>query len=159
MDVCFDKIYNEWICLALIAGLSHALWEGGTSGLMWALVSMTVPVFLLYPLFMTGCLGAGDIKLLASVGCFLTVKETVICVGISFLIGAVFSFLKMIAERNFFLRMRYLLAYVQDVAGSGEWKLYEERSAEDRENRKKDKIHFALPVMIGVMLYKGGVIR
>lgn len=159
MDVCFDKIYNEWICLALMAGLSHALWKGGTSGLVWALVSMTVPVFLLYPLFMIGCLGAGDIKLMASVGCFLTVKDTVICMGISFFIGAVFSLLKMMAERNFLLRMRYLFTYMQEVAGSGEWKLYEEDSGEDGENRKKEKIHFALPVMIGVILYKGGLTR
>ena len=159
MDVCFDKIYNEWICLTVMTGLSYSLWKGGINGLIWALVSMTVPVLLLYPLFMIGCLGAGDIKFLGAVGCFLTAKETVICMGISFFIGAVFSFLKMMAERNFLLRMGYLLSYVRDVAESGEWKLYEDSSKEDKENRKKEKIHFALPIMLGVILYKGGIIR
>lgn len=159
MDVCFDKIYNEWICLAVMTGLSYSIGKGGINGLIWAVVSMTIPVMLLYPLFMINSLGAGDIKLLASVGCFLTVKETVVCLGISFFIGAVFSLLKMIAERNFLLRMWYLLDYVRDVARSGEWKLYEEVKKEDNRGRKKDKIHFALPVLLGVMFYKGGICR
>ncbi len=158
MDVCFDKIYNEWICLILMTGLLYSFWKGGTSGLIWALASMTVPVFLLYPLFMIGCLGAGDIKLLAAVGCFFTIKETIVCMGISFFIGAVFSLLKMVAERNLPARMGYLLSYVRNVAVSGEWELYETASEEDKENRKKEKIHFALPVMLGVILYKGGMI-
>ncbi len=155
-DLFFDKIYNEWILLAILTGLSYALQSGGTSGLTGALAAMSVPVCLLYPLFMIGCLGAGDIKLLAAVGCFLPIKETMACLGISFFIGAVFSLAKMIAERNFLLRIRYLISYICDVAGSGEWKLYEEDAGEARERRKR-KIHFALPVLLGVLFYKGGI--
>lgn len=160
MDMCFDKIYNEWICLAAVTGLSYAVWKGGTNGLIWALLSMSIPVFLLYPLFMIGGLGAGDIKLLAIVGCFLTVKETMVCLEISFLIGAVFSLLKMIAERSFLQRMQYLFSYVHDVVKSGEWKLYEQnREGSIGEGRKKNegKIHFALSVLLGVVLCKGGI--
>lgn len=157
MDVCFDKIYNEWICFAVMAGLSYAVWKGGTNGLMLALVSMMIPVMLLYPLFMVNCLGAGDIKLLAATGCFLAVRETVICLGISFFIGALFSLLKMIAERNFFKRMGYFFSYVHDVVQSREWKLYAEEGEEDIRNRKKEKIHFALPIFLGVVIYKGGI--
>ena len=158
MDVCFDKIYNEGICLAVMSGLSYSVWRDGTEGLMMALISMTVPVMLLYPLFMVNCLGAGDIKLLASVGCFLSVKETIICLGISFFIGAFFSFFKMLAEKNFLQRFCYLVCYFRDVAGSGEWKIYGEDET-DGKGRKKDKIHFALPVFLGVVIYKGGLFR
>ena len=110
------------------------------------------------PLFMVNCLGAGDIKLLASVGCFLSIKETVICLGISFFIGAVFSFFKMMAEKNFLQRFRYLISYIREVAGTGEWKMYGEEEAGEK-GRKKDKIHFALPVFLGVVIYKGGLFR
>ncbi len=158
MDVCFDKIYNEWICLAVMGGLSYSVWRGGAEGLVTALISMTIPVMLLYPLFMVNCLGAGDIKLLASVGCFLSIKETVICLGISFFIGAVFSFFKMMAEKNFLQRFRYLISYIREVAGTGEWKMYGEEEAGEK-GRKKDKIHFALPVFLGVVIYKGGLFR
>lgn len=100
-DLMFDKIYNGWVFAAMAAGLTYAVWQGGGSGFIQALVSMTVPILLLYPLFMIGGLGAGDIKLLAAAGCFLTVKEIVICLGISFLLGAIFSILKMAAEKFF----------------------------------------------------------
>lgn len=155
-DVYFDKVYNEWILFAILTGLSYAVWKGGTSGLILALISMSVPICLLYPLFMIGCLGAGDIKLLAAVGCFLPIKETVACLMMSFLTGAFFSLLKMIAEKNFLSRMSYFLSYVCDVARSGEWKLYEE-DIKDVRNRRKGKIHFALSVLLGVAFYKGGI--
>ena len=83
-DLLFDKIYNEWILIGAAAGLSYAVWQGGGDGLIRALLSMAVPIVLLYPLFMIGGLGAGDIKLIAVAGCFLTIKETVLCLGISF---------------------------------------------------------------------------
>ena len=150
-DMVFGKVYDAWICLALAAGLSCAFWRGGMGreGLAGALLSMAVPIILLYPLFRIGGIGAGDIKLLSAVGCFLTVKETVACLVLSFFAGAVLSLLKMAAERNFLRRMRYLLSYVHAVAGSGKWKRYGQEEG--------GKIHFALPILLGVLLYKGGI--
>lgn len=151
-DLMFDKIYNGWVLAAMATGLAYAAWQGGGSGFIQALVSMTVPIVLLYPLFMIGGLGAGDIKLLAAAGCFLTVKEVVICLGISFFLGAVFSILKMAAEKNFLQRMNYLMSYILDVFKSREWKFYEQDFKD-----KKGKIHFSLPVLLGVVMYKGGI--
>lgn len=156
MDLCYDKIYNEWILIGIIAGLGYAIRQNGEKGFLMAAVSMMVPVFLLYPLFVIGCLGAGDIKLLAVVGCFLSIEENIICLGLSFLIGAVFSLLKMLAERNFLQRMRYLMSYILDVFRSGEWKFYEE-DVRDRKKRREARIHFALPVLVSVLIYKGGL--
>lgn len=155
MDVLFDKVYNEWILVSIGAGLSYAAWQGGKIGLLGAVISMTIPVIILYPLFMIGGLGAGDIKLLAAVGCFLTRREIMICLGISFLIGAAMSLLKMAAERNFLQRMKYLLSYILDVFKSGEWKFYGQ-DIQERKSRKEGRIHFALPILLSVVLYKGG---
>lgn len=154
-DLLFDKIYNEWILLAMAAGLSHAVWKGGSDGLVCALLSMAVPILLLYPLFMIGGLGAGDIKLLAAAGCFLTIKETFLCLGMSFFLGAILSLLKMAAEKNFLQRMKYLLSYICDVFKSGEWKFYEEDFREKKQ--KEGKIHFSLPVLLAMVIYKGGI--
>ncbi len=155
MDLLFDKIYNEWIFIAIAAGLSYAAWQNGGYGVLSAAISMSVPVMLLYPLFRIGTLGAGDVKLLAAAGCFLTVRETVICLGMSLFCGAVLSLIKMLAERNFIQRMKYLLAYIYDVFRSGEWKFYRQ-DAEDRKKRREGEIHFSLPVLIGMVIYKGG---
>ena len=132
-DLLFDKIYNEWLLGAMAAGLCYAVWKDGAAGLLRALVSMTIPFALLYPLFIIGGLGAGDVKLLSVAGCFLTIKESILCLGLSFLLGAAISLLKMALERNFLERMKYFLSYVVDVFNSGEWKLYEE----DGRDRKK----------------------
>lgn len=156
MDMSLDKIYNEWILVGIVAGLIGAVWKNGEQGFLLAVMSMTVPVFILYPLFMIGSLGAGDIKLLAVTGCFLTLRETFLCIGISFVVGAVLSLLKMLAERNFLQRMRYLLSYIHDVFQSGEWKFYEEDIG-DRRRRHEGRIHFALPILLGVIICKGGV--
>lgn len=155
-DLLFDKIYNEWILCAAAAGLYYAVRQNGTEGLMRALLSMTVVFVLLYPLFMIGGLGAGDIKLLSVAGCFLTLRETIFCLGISFLTGAVLSLLKMAAEKNFLQRMNYLLSYVSDVLRSGEWKFYEQEW-DDRKKRREGKIHFSVPVLLGMVIYKGGI--
>lgn len=155
MDLLFDRIYNEWILIAIAAGLSYAAWQRGGYGILSAVIAMSVPVMLLYPLFRIGALGAGDVKLLAAAGCFLTVKETVMCLGISLFFGAVFSLFKMLAERDFIQRMKYLLSYIFDVFRSGEWKFYRQ-DAEDRKKRREGKIHFSLPVLIGIVIYKGG---
>ena len=48
-DLLFDKIYNEWILIGAAAGLSYAVWQGGGDGLIRALLSMAVPIVLLYP--------------------------------------------------------------------------------------------------------------
>ncbi len=159
-DLLFDKVYNEWVLIGVTCGLAGALCNNGAEGLLWALLSMTAPVILLYPLFVIGGLGAGDIKLLAAAGCFLPVKETITCLGIAFLIGAVLSLLKMAAEGNFLQRIQYLLSYILDVFKSGEWKLYEQdmqAAFPDRRRRNEGKIHFSLPILLSVAIYKGGV--
>ncbi len=155
-DLLFDKIYNEWLLGAMAAGLCYAVWKDGAAGLLRALVSMTIPFALLYPLFIIGGLGAGDVKLLSVAGCFLTIKESIWCLGLSFLLGAAISLLKMAGGRNFLERMKYFLSYVVDVFNSGEWKLYEE-DGRDRKKRKEGKIHFSVPVLLGMVIYKGGI--
>ncbi|MBR6770408.1 MAG: prepilin peptidase [Lachnospiraceae bacterium] len=153
-DLLFDKVYNEWILIGIACGLGNILWSQGIEGLLWALISMTLPVILLYPLFRIGGLGAGDIKLMAAIGCFLTWKETICCLGIAFFIGAVLSLLKMVAERNFLQRIQYLLSYLRDVFKSGQWKLYEQGI---QKHKKEGKIHFSVPILLSVVLYKGGI--
>ncbi len=155
-DLLFDKIYNEWLLGAMAVGLCYAVWKDGAAGLLRALVSMTIPFALLYPLFIIGGLGAGDVKLLSVAGCFLTIKESIWCLGLSFLLGAAISLLKMAVERNFLERMKYFLSYVVDVFNSGEWKLYEE-DGRDRKKREEGKIHFSVPVLLGMVIYKGGI--
>jgi len=77
--------------------------------------------------------------------------------AVSFIIGAVFSVGKMVSEENFKERMQYLFFYLSDVLCRKQWRLYGEDLIEDCQRYTSNKIHFALPVLISVMLGLGGL--
>lgn len=161
-DFLFDKVFNVWIAVGVFCGLIDAVWRGGGEGLFWGMIYMVIPVFLLYPLFMIGCMGAGDLKLFAVIGSFLPVRELMLCLAAAFSFGAVFALLKMIKERNFIERMKYMISYFAEVMKTGIWKIYEEspdpggQNGDGQRASYKNKIHFTLPIFLGVIFCKGG---
>ena len=157
MDFKRDRIYNGWIFLGILAGLFFHIQEGGWYGACRAVIPMVIPFVLLYPIYKIGALGAGDIKLFMVSGSFLKTEQLVHVIMVSFIIAALFSLIKMISEKNGKERMRYLLSYLLEMCKTREWKLYEEDSKRNTHTYKSNKIHFALPICIGVMLGLGGL--
>ena len=157
MDFKRDRIYNEWILFGILAGLFFHLQEGGWYGACSAIVPVMIPFVLLYPIYKIGALGAGDIKLFLVSGSFLKTEQLVHVIIVSFIIAAFFSLMKMISEKNCKERMRYLLSYLLETCKTREWKLYEEDFKQNTYAYKSNKIHFALPICISVMLGLGGL--
>ena len=137
MDFKRDRVYNGWIFLGILAGLFFHIQEGGWYGACSAAIPMLIPFVLLYPIYKIGALGAGDIKLFMVSGSFLKTEQLVHVIMVSFIIAALFYLLEMCKTR--------------------EWKLYEEDSKRNTHAYKSNKIHFALPICIGVMLGLGGL--
>jgi len=70
-DLKSHRIPNILLAPALsIALLVHAI-HGGADGLFMAVGGLTVGLAMLMPLYLVGGMGAGDVKLLGVVGCFL----------------------------------------------------------------------------------------
>ncbi len=157
MDFKYDRIYNGWITLGILLGLSLRIWENGWRDIGSAITAMLLAFCLLYPIYKIGALGAGDIKLFIMAGSFLSANRLLHVIVVSFIIGAVFSLGKMISEANFMERMKYLSSYLSDVLCSGQWKLYGENLKDDFKKYKSNKIHFALPICFSVMLGLGGM--
>ncbi len=157
MDFKRDRIYNGWILFGILAGLIFHMQEGGWYGVCSAVIPMLIPFVLLYPIYKIGALGAGDIKLFMASGSFLTTEQLVRVIAVSFMIAALFSLMKMISEKNCKERIQYLLSYLLEMCKTREWKLYEEDSKQDTQTYKSNKIHFALPICISVMLGLGGL--
>lgn len=157
MDFLYDKIGNGWIVIGILTGLFCRILENGWSAIYGAGAAIVLSFCLLYPLYKIGALGAGDVKLFFITGSFATVKWQLYCIGISFLVGAVFSIWKMISEENFKERIQYLFSYLLDVLCTRQWKLYGENLKQDSYRYKSNKIHFALPICISVMLGIGGL--
>lgn len=157
MDFKRDRIYNGWILFGILLGLSFQIRMDGWQGLYHAAASVLLSFCIFYPVYKIGGLGAGDVKLFMMTGCFLSVNRLLYAAVISFVIGAVFSIVKMISEENYREQMQYLFSYLLDVLCTGQWKLYGENLKQDHSKYKSNKIHFALPICLSVLLGIGGL--
>lgn len=156
-DRRFGKIFNLQIIFGAAAGILFRYYGSGLSGVLEGMCSFCIPIVLLFPLFRIGTFGGGDVKLLATAAIFLTPAQTILFMGTAFLTGALLALIKMIKERNFFERFRYLMSYIHDVFTTNQWKLYEDAKNQSETELKKHKIHFAIPVFVSVLIHMGGL--
>lgn len=156
MDFTYDRIWNGWIVFGIIIGLSFRILEYQWHGLYGAAVSMLISFVLLYPIYKIGGLGAGDVKLFLMLGSFVSAEALLRIMAASFAAGAILSMGKLISEKNLKERMWYFFSYLADVFYQRQWKLYGEELRWDYRMYVSNKIHFALPVLIGVALWMGG---
>lgn len=155
-DLKTDRIPNGFVVFGIIIGVSGSL--RNSSGIGQTAVSMFLAFLLLYPLFKIGALGAGDVKVFMMIGSFMEVRALLAVLAAAFVIGALCSLIKLLAEHNGRERMHYFLSYISDVVRTRQWKIYGEHMAQDYEQYRKNKIHFTIPVLFSVALHIGGVI-
>lgn len=155
-DLKTDRIPNGFIVFGIIIGISGSLWLD--SDIRQTAVSMLLAFLLLYPLFKIGALGAGDVKVFMMIGSFVEVKELLMILIFSFVIGALCSLLKLLSEHNGRERMQYFLSYISEVVRTRQWKIYGEHTVQDYERYRRNKIHFSIPILFSVALQIGGVI-
>lgn len=155
-DLKTDRIPNGFIILGTAIGILGGL-RYHTS-LLQPVFSMFLAFLLMYPLFKIGALGAGDVKVLMMTGSFMERRELLAVIVSAFIIGAVFSLVKLFVERNGRERIEYFLSYISEVARTGHWKIYGEHMLQDYQLYRKNKIHFTVPVLFGVVMKLGGVI-
>lgn len=155
-DLKTDRIPNGFVVLGTIIGVSGSLWY--RPGLWHTVLSVLLAFLLMYPLFKIGVLGAGDVKVFMMIGSFLSASGFLMVLAWAFIIGALFSLIKLVAERNGRERICYFLSYLSDVIKTRQWKLYGEHMVQDYEQYRKNKIHFTIPILFSVILRIGGVI-
>ena len=115
-DVREHRIPNWLVLSGIILGilLEFSEQEKPLESLMFLLrlIIVTGGFFLL---FLCRMIGAGDIKLTALICGFLGFRTGALAVGLGFLIGAFWSFIKMAGSGSFFARLTCLLAYIRRV--------------------------------------------
>lgn len=128
VDFRHFRIPNGLILVGIVAGISYTVRSDG----LWylALLDGLILLLILYPFYMIGAFGGGDVKLLAVVGIFLGLEMGVNVVVLSLMAGAVCSVLKILYElfRKKWLSFKHLY------------------------------IHFSLPIFIGtILVHFGGI--
>ena len=154
-DLRTDRIPNGFILLGIVCGMTGSILSGRE--LSSVLASMVLVFLLMYPLYMIGALGAGDVKLFILTGSFQGAGELMVILAGAFVIGAGFSLVKLVVEQNGMERLRYFISYLQDVWRTGHWKIYGEDLRQDYHTYCKNKIHFAVPILFSTVCRIGGI--
>ena len=156
-DFYRGKIPNILIAAGYCYGIICLLYQ---QEILRALPGIMVPVMVLFPLYKIGTIGAGDIKLLSMLGFYFNFMETLFCIFLAFVLGAVFSIISFIRYKNFWERMTYLFSYLKKCFHMGRLQYYYSNSEGKNFSysvESKSKIHFAIPIFFSALLHMGGV--
>lgn len=146
MDIRSMRISNRLILAGLVMSLVLRIWEGGAAEILPFLWNITFPVILFYLFYLTGVLGAGDIKLFSMIGGFINFTMLWNCIVSAFLIGAVMSLFKMLFLGNPYVQLydgyRYIISLFEGNRQRYPW--YKENPGR--------LIHFSVPILFGLIL-------
>ena len=150
------KIPNMLIVTGALYGLMRVFYY---QTLFRHISGIIFPILIFYPLYKIGTIGAGDIKLFSVIGFYVSFMESMYCIFLAFVIGAIFSFFYMKREENLADRISYLISYLKDCLNKKQFRNYymnfngNELSSEEI---AKTKIHLAIPIFISVCIHLGG---
>lgn len=145
-DWQFRKVRNLLVMPLLLLGLLGAGVSGNLPELRDALLGAMLPLVLV-PFFVLRMLGAGDIKLLMALGCWVGLVESATLLLYSVLAGGIMALAVLAVRRNGRQRMERLWVYFKVCVISGKALPYQDFSAPE----EGAALPFALAVMGGVI--------
>ena len=165
-DIRKGRVSNRLICAGLAGALAAraaavcCMWLAGR--VFQELASFTGGVLLplLFPgiLFVTGMMGAGDIKLLSLIGAFLGGRAVLRTVILSFCFGAVQSVFLLVKRRNARQRLRIPGLYLKECMRQGRVLPYfgsgsgKRRGQGDADNEEAGgRMHFTVSILAAVI--------
>ncbi len=149
-DIRTSRISNRLVLAGLGMGILFRLWEEGPIGVFTFFIHVTVPIIVLFILFLMRVLGAGDIKLFSVISGICGFREWIGCVAAAFIIGAILAVVRMIYQRNFSMRILCLGIYIRTILTERSFFPYP-FGAKEQENT----IHFSIAILIGYLVNLG----
>lgn len=107
------KIRNGYLVIGSILGFLLNFITKGYSGLVFSLLGLILPIIILFFLFILHMLGAGDIKLFATIGAIMGVKFVSFVILYSFIIGGIIAFCILVFKKTLLIRLNYFFSYVK----------------------------------------------
>lgn len=150
MDFLIEKVVNGFITVILLTGFFWQIWENGIMGILIGGTGFLLPCIVLMPLFYFRMLGAGDIKLICSLGIFLGISNVFQLILCSLFLGGLLSFAFLISCGNFKERFFYFFNYVYEYSQTKVLCAYKKKG------KQVENFHFTVPIFLSVMLYVGG---
>ncbi len=150
-DWRFYRIPNVCVGAGALAGLIMTFVSDSALGLAAAAASMVIIFLAFYPFYLLGGVGAGDIKLFMTAGCYMRGDALVHYLLVTMLMAAVCSILKMLAYKESRERLFYLMRYIKKAALTGAMDEYQI----DR-TQKKCVIRLSIPAFVSLILMCAG---
>ena len=100
VDLRQQRIPNLLTLGGAAMGLCLQLGTGGIQGLLAGLGGLGVGLLMLLPLYATGGTGAGDVKLMAAAGSFLSPMNALLAACLSVIAGGMIAMMILVAEKS-----------------------------------------------------------
>lgn len=123
---------------------------------VFGLLGMLLVILFLFPIFMIGGIGAGDIKLLMIAPMFFTKRETVGIILTSLVIGALFGALKLVRKHMLRIRLINFIQYIESGLLNRHLYIYDYFESNQNNSFKTHRIHLSLSILISVMIFARG---
>lgn len=140
-DIKNHRIPNIWILLGMAAGMYLHRGEP-----VWFLLRVLAVTLLFFPLYYCRMMGAGDIKVMSLICGYCNVAGSVTVIATGFLIGAVWSLMKLMYYHSLKERLFYLAAYIQRII----------RTKEIGEYYNPSRDGYRMTIPFAVCLFLGG---
>ena len=88
-DLRDRRIPNILVLAGLVIGVAGHVWFSGLTGLVLAALGMCVGLLCLLPFYISGGMGAGDVKLMAMCGAFLGPVHVVVAAVTALVVGGI----------------------------------------------------------------------
>lgn len=153
MDLYTYKVKNWLIIVGLFyAFLYHSI-RNGYDGIIRTAVGIFITFFILYSCYLFHAVGAGDVKLFCIVGGLLCLRDTIICIILSFFIGGFFCIIYYVQSlAKYFPKNKNR---IQKNVRRFSFKIFLENIII---KKKGAKIHFTLSIFFSVLLHMEGFI-
>ncbi len=149
-DLTERKIYNSVVLGGLGAAfIINIIQHGLMDGVLFSLTGFFTGIFLLVIPFIIGGLGAGDVKMLGTIGAFMGYALVVDVLVVSALIGGIYALLMMIKERGVIRRLVLLFTGFALFTLTG--KAIYLRNLQD-EKREKAAVPYGAALALGVIV-------
>ncbi|MGI5932330.1 MAG: prepilin peptidase [Eubacterium sp.] len=145
-DVLYGRVANSLVLTGFLAGISIQMMTGFPRGIPDIILASAFPVAAGWLLFRAHAFGAGDLKLLAAVGCINGSRVLFHCIFFSLILAAGCGAVRLHKRRILAASFLELFIWIRETARTGELTPY--GGAEDPERR----LHFCVAVLAGYLL-------
>ena len=158
-DVYRGRIPREVTCFGMLVSQMWVLYHSSAREGLISLISSAGLVLILYPLFMTGTIGAGDIKLLMILPAYMSFSKALCSIFCSFVAGALIGLVRMVTGHTLIKRLRVMKSYIEEYLITAKPAVYDIPPSDAGGMLKDHQIHFTIPILIGTVINLGGYIN